>query len=443
MVRAASAQITKTIGKAAGGRRGGRSPSAPPGGPGGPHGAGPMGGARVFSTVDPGGGGGSPETLGVAQTRQESQQSTKQQSSDMRHSISSQKTGTASDVSQGAGRFAEHAEVQATQQIGVNSAVSDRTSQPGQSSYGSFRKTAVKPGERRAASRINTVAGMTSRAAATESFNTTAHDRQRTDSTSSQNAAQKSANVLAAPFSLSGTHEHGSNQVTPQQTKGGAVVNTIQTTARDHTSVNKIHTDHQKPMDGELSHSRTPGGMRGKGGSAMESGNGEPHMVRSTRRSRASEREVEYRSRLSAVSSSGTAGTGGATSASQSSARETRHSRNAPPPPATATPPVKPARSSSVRQEPHKVAERWTAPIGGGAPPAAPGIAGTAPAGQRTSQTRQTAKRQAARENSTPVAADTHGARRAAIISSVQEKKAAPRNVAPKPPKKDGGTGRG
>lgn len=430
VLRTATAQITKAIGKSSGGKGHGRAPNTPPGSSGGPRGtspAGGTGGARYTSSSASS----AASTTSSASSATHTEQIGRQQTVEARQDAARQGMGTAADMPQGPARAAEPAWTSAAQQAGTRSAMDGSVDSPGGRSFSSPRKTSVPQGTRRAPSHVTTTAGVVAGASVAGRAPSGGH--QQTNVTTGGGAAGQK------PGSTAGTHF---THVTSQQVRGGASDSTIQAAERNNISISRNETGRAHPPGMEPTHSVTGSAVPGRGGLAAGSGPDEPRVVRSTRRPPASESGDTHQSRLATGSQPGTAGTGGAASAPQTSARETRHGRNVSPPPASTAPPVKPARFSSVRQEPHKAPGSGTAPVRGGAPHAAPGMAGTAPAGQRASQTRQTAQRQTARAKSTPIAADTHGARRAATISSVQEKKSAPRNVAPKPPKRKGGAGR-
>lgn len=135
---------------------------------------------------------------------------------------------------------------------------------------------------------------------------------------------------------------------------------------------------------------------------------------------------------------------------------ETRQSRKAVTPPASETAPVAQKPSSPARQEPGKTSAPAAPQATGTTAQPRPGTAGTATTGYQAGQTRQTAREQTTRAKSTPMAADSHGGKKAdSTATAVQKGQLAPRGVIPpkgqsfvtkrtdRPPRKDGGADRG
>ena len=428
VVRAASSQVSKAFGKSSGGNERSRTSSSPPAGAGGPRGPGPAGNPQASSA--PGGNGNESPSTGASHTytEQGDQQSTVRQSSDVhsdaRQGVLYQGTGQSERRQSGDVSASEQRGATAAQSAGTNPAEDKRKSAAvrGGSSR-RCRNTAVPPGARRAPSRINAETTVVSGAA----------------------AAGKSAvsGESLRPGSDKGTSSSRPRQITSQQILGGATGSTVHAMEQNHISVGakdqgRTCQPAKDPPSGMPS-GKTPsrvGGAASSEADARKSG-------RSTRRPPAEDGERGYRSRVSAAPPSDAAGTPKARTDSHISAQESRSGRNRPPAASSSPPPGGVTRSKSARQEPREAA--------GGQGPAGkrqaastiPGTAGTAPAGYRASQTRQTARKQSARAKSAPLAADTHGMKRTSSITSSQEKKASSRNIAPKPHKRPGGTGHG
>lgn len=425
VVRAASSQISKAFGKSSGGNGRGRSTGTPPGGSGGPRSPGPTGNPNAASTSGRNRNESPASGSSHTYTEQGGQQSTVRQSSDVhsdaRQGVLYQGTGQSERRQSGDVSFSgQHATSAAGQPAGTNPAAEKRKGASARS--GSFRRsrnTAVPPGTRRSPSYINTGTTVVPGAAAEKTV--VPGDRPHSDSDKS------------APSSHS-------RQISSQQVLGGATGSAVHAMEQNHISVGakgqgRPHLSAKDPPSG-----MAPGRTAGRAGSTAPSEADAQRSVRSTRRPPVEDAERGYHTRISAAPPSGPAGT---TSDSHTLAQKHRSSRNRPPASSSPPPPSGATRAKAARQEPREMTGMQE---GMGKRPATsitPGTAGTAPAGYRASQVRQTARKQSARAKSTPTAADTHGIRRASSATSAQEKKPPSRNITPKPNKRPGGTGHG
>ena len=124
--------------------------------------------------------------------------------------------------------------------------------------------------------------------------------------------------------------------------------------------------------------------------------------------------------------------------------------------PARETAPVVQKPASPARQEPGRASVPAAPQVMGIAPQTRPDTAGTAATAFRTGQTRQTARAQTTQARSTPTATDSLGGQRAESTATSAEKgHLAPKGIVPpkkqpsttnhpsRPPRKDGGVGRG
>lgn len=410
VVRAASSQVSKTIGKSSGSGRG-RTSAPPPGGSGGPRSSGPNGGARVASVTGAAGNSSHSESSSTAHTEQTSRQGSAPQTSDARQDM----------PRQGAGQIWEGSMYSAEQHATGYAAVDNgRVAHAGTGSLGHARKTSVPPGTRRSPSHIKTAAGMVSGSAPAER-SALSGDMQRT------------GNDAASPARFT--------QVSSPQAVEGSMSSTVHATEQNNISIGRNNELSRPVQPGKTPSVVAPGSAAGRSGAFGMAGADEISMTRSTARPPGAEAEGRSHSRTTAIPSPAGPGAGGPRSGERASSQGPRSARNPSPP--VSPPPTGAAPSSPVRQELRQAPASATAPENRPTSPIIPGTAGTAPVSHRASQARQPVREQAARAKSTPMAVDTHGIKRTSSMASMQEKRTPSRNVAPKPPRRNGGTDNG
>lgn len=486
VMRSAAAQITKTIGKNAGGH--GRASRAPSGGPKGPKSGGPVGGRS--SGPAPGAGRSSPGTDGgsTIHTEQDSRQSTSQHTSAGDRQDAGGPPKAPQGVTYAAERQADAASPDSGAAVTVGGQAAQTGSQPKQD-----RKTSVPPGTRRAPGYVCAASG----AAAGAAFVRSKDAGTASPASGSNSAKAPGSQPTAPPPGKSGTSRF--TQVTSHRVQDGAASATAQSTGPHTVSAEGRHEDSRvrrpgttpppsvvasgdrSPQGGsgagvdagptrsthrpqpetapkEPASKAAPGVQPGTAGTAAPAQSTrplkeEPRHGRnaapaappaSTERSRSSPLRQELRiapgvgtvPREGTRPQPGTAGTAAPSQSARPLKEEPRHGRNAAPAASPAS--AERSRSSPVRQEPRIASSAGTAPREGTR--SQPGTAGTAPGRRQAPQTRQTAGGQPIHGSSSPAGT---ASRRAAPASHDKGLKGSDRKAASRPPRQDGGSKHG
>lgn len=441
VIRTAASKVTSTIGKSAGGSGRGTSPNTPPGGSGGgPRSGGPFGGRNRAGT-----GAGA-----TGHTQQSSSQSTTQQSTSQQ-STAAQQNATAQQSATQQGSTTQMGGQQTTVKEQSGGAAVSSSSQAGQGDSASrqSRQSAVPPGTRRSPSHVKSTT--TPRPGGSMNGRPGAGVRQgpgaiQTDGVSQTTVRQESAfpsqgvpgaaaavrpgtagtavhtdsskRVGAPQPSTAGTGSGSTTrftQQTAQKMQGGAAFSSMQAAEQNNISVDGRQGAAAADAPGQAPavNGTTP---RAPGASPVQHGQSGREVTRFTHRERTSEQSGRVNlgasSPPSAPGQPGTAGTG----TSRSVERPAKEIRRGGDMPSVGAAPVSGQRhpDSPARQEARRTAEPSAPTVKGGTPQERPGTAGTASAGRRASQTRQTASAQTVRAKSTPTATDSLGGKRAA-----------------------------
>lgn len=395
IIRTASSQIAKTIGKNAGDADRGGAGFTPPGGPNGPSDSGPYTGAEAHA-------GSSPRQRTVASNKQEMS-----------------RRGVDVYVDEEAFMFGE----QPAGTSGINSqypfvGATKQTS----------RKSAVPPGIQRSPSYVKP--GTAGTRGTSEILPPTGTNTARKEATPS---APRTARE-SAPTRFS----HVSGEETERQTYTECVGRSIGSVSGSAVSKSPGTAGMALPAVpgqtsiGETRYSRNPGGTSMQVSTTSDAGQSVPERQEPRP---VSAPAVSPASGSSPVMHPGTARAMPHLDTERSSIRESRHGRN----PSTVLPMQGQGTShqSPVRQEPAPDGKPALPMISGQRPDSRPGMAGTAPEQSRASVPPQTAERQQLRAK---LSAPT---KQTPIIKTSGGKKTETRKTVPKPPGSNGGTKHG
>ena len=420
VVRGMTSQVTKALGKSAGGSGRGASPNTPPGGSGGgPRNSGPAGG------------GSGPGASAAGYSYQSSQQNASKET-DHQQGASQQNTTQQSGAAQAASQSSAARE----QSAGVGG-VSSQVNQGGATARQS-RKSSVPPGTRRSPSHVKAgpspVVGVQvpgrptggpgrasdgAQPGASAQAQTTARQEHRPNQqgASGRPAGKQPGTAGTAPGSTSRFTHAAAQTVHSRDTSSS-----VQTTEQDHLSVGQQARADTPPLSASATPPGGPPGAHAHGGPAQHG----PSASRETRFTHR-EKTVEHTeqeppastppqvSTPPAGSQPGTAGMG-ASRFSERPVNQPRHGRNSSPGTLSQK---EPQASSPARQEPHGASAPTSPPLRGGASRPHPGTAGTPDAGR---QAGQPAGRQARRPASTPTATDPLRGKQPASTAQASEK---------------------
>lgn len=406
VIRGMTSQVTKAVGRSAGGGSRGTSPNAPPGGGGGgPHGPGPAGS------------GNGPGVSAAGYTHQNSQQNVAQESSHQQGAAqqnTTQQNGAAQPVG--------------GEQSTVVGSVSSQTSPAGATAQQS-RKSAVPPGTRRAPSHIRTGASPVLGVQMPGEMHR--EPGQTPGSVQPGGAAQTAARQVHHPnpqgvpgkpsgnhFGTAGTGSGSASRFThsaTQTVRGGDISGSVQAAEQNSISVGQQERTSVQPPPASSSHSSGTAGGHIPGEAAHH------QIVSGQTRFTHRERSVEHRGQAAPASvpppasvspvgfQTGTAGME-ASHFSERPGDQPRSGRNTSPGAPVST---EPQTSGPARQEPRRVSTPTAPSIGGTVSSQHPGTAGTTAPGYRA---RQAAGTQGRQGSSTATATDRLGGTRAESI---------------------------
>lgn len=408
VVRTAASQITKAVGKSAGGSGKGRSPSTPPGGSGGPRMGGPVGGRS-------GGTGASSYTHQSASQQDSTQQNNAQQSS-------SQQTASQQGVAYQSSTTQAGSQQTTTQGYTAGSTYQGSPQSAHASPTGAQgRKTSVPPGTRRSPTHVKSATATPTGGPQTAAGRPGTAGRAGAAAAGMAGAAGASAvsqirntavfSERLAASGASGAVQHGPagtpatptvsrmTQMNTQQVHGGPVNGTTQ--AAEHTGIMVGQTAQNGAPVSVQTHSP---GVKGAPSVLTPDGSQQPQVrptdTRFTQRpaqtapkaATSMQQNPSVTRQTTVHSDSSQHGSAGkpTTAPAQQSVKEPRPGRNMTP--AGGAAPTEARQHSPVRQELRPTSVSSTPTVKSSAPGLHPGPAGTAAVSHQTTQARQTAR---------------------------------------------------
>jgi hypothetical protein len=455
VVRTAASRITSTIGKNSGEGNRGRGPSTPPGGSGGPRTGSQTGGWRSAAAS-----GAAASNTSYSQQTSSGQTSTQQNTTQQ----GTVQQGTAQPGTAQPGTSQQCSPYFSTQQSATDQSVRTTVANSSQHSQSdilggqtqSTRKSSVPPGMRRSPTHTSVAAALGTVAVSSNSETPGAVPQSgasgRPGSVRLGTAGKPTGGMAggkpsaAQPGTAGKTSPPGNSRLTNisgHTTREGAVNSSIHAKEQNNISVGTPRT--VSPTQASAS----PPTMVPPGTATSHSTSTAKTETRFTQRqSPAAHTGAQAPAQTSGLSAaaqtsgpqSDPAGTADAGLRRQP-VQEPRYSRKEAPIPSAVS--SKTTQFSTARQEPRQSASTPTPPTQGTTSATQPGMAGTATYVQRQSQTRQTARNQAARAKSVPTAADSLGGKRVSSLTSDLQRRSQQRKSSVKPPDRQGGTKHG